>query len=86
MKLLKITSAQYLGDYSFQLEFNNGESGKADIEKELWGEVFEPLKVNGMIEQFHIENGTLEWPNGADLAPEFLYELVEQGKSELSEK
>lgn len=86
MKLLKITSAQYLGDFTFQLAFNNGESGKADIEKELWGEVFEPLRFNDMIEQFHIENGTLEWPNGADLAPEFLYEIVEQGKAELSEK
>ena len=86
MKLLKITSARYLGNYSFQLTFNNGEIGVADIEKELWGEVFEPLKIEGMIKRFHIENGTLEWPNGADLAPEFLYELVEQGKAELSEK
>jgi len=86
MKLLKIISAKYMGDYSFHLEFNNGTTGEADIKKELWGEVFEPLKEENKIEEFHIENGTLEWPNGADLAPEFLYELVEQGKTELSEK
>ncbi len=86
MKLLKITSAKYLGDYLFHLEFNDGTTGEADIKKELWGEVFEPLKKEDKIKGFHIENGTLEWLNGADLAPEFLYELVEQGKTELSEK
>jgi hypothetical protein len=86
MKLLKITSAKYLGDYSFHLEFNNGTAGEANITNELWGEVFEPLKDDSKIKGFHIENGTLEWPNGADLAPEYLYELVEQGKIELLEK
>ena len=86
MKLLKITSAKYPGDYSFCLEFNDGTSGKANISEELWGEVFEPLKANNYIAEFHIDNGTLEWPNGADLAPEFLNELVEKSKSELLEK
>lgn len=86
MKLLKITSAKYLGDYLFHLEFNDGTAGEADLKNELWGEVFEPLKEESNMKNFHIENGTLEWPNGADFAPEFLYELVEQGKTELTAK
>ena len=86
MKLLKITTAKYLGDYSFYLEFNDGTFGEADVSEELWGEIFEPLKDDDYIAEFHTDNGTLEWPNGADLAPEFLYELVEKNKTELSEE
>ena len=29
--LLKITQAEYLGDYRFQLIFNNGRNGVADL-------------------------------------------------------
>lgn len=86
MTLLKVISAEYLGDYLFKIAFNNGESGQVFIKDELWGEIFEPLKEGNKIEEFHIENGTLEWPNGADLAPEFLYELVLKGRRELSQK
>ncbi len=78
MEMLRIITAEYLCAYLFCLEFNDGTFGEADISQELWGEVFEPLKDDDYVAEFHIENGTLEWPNGADLAPEFLYELVEK--------
>lgn len=39
------------------------------------GEVFEPLKDPAFFRRVRLnpETGTVEWPNGADLAPEFLY-------------
>ena len=41
---------------------------------ELRGEVFEPLRDLELFRQlrYEPEYGTVVWPNGADLAPEFL--------------
>jgi len=45
----------------------------------LYGELFEPVTEPALFQQFsvHPEFHTLVWPNGADLAPEFLYEKVQ---------
>jgi hypothetical protein len=44
----------------------------------LWGEVFEPLKDKDQFAKFmlHDELATIVWPNGADFAPEFLYQKL----------
>ena len=60
--------------------------GKQTSRRSYGARFLSPLKEDDYIAKFHIDNGTLEWPNGADLAPEFLYELVEKNKPELSEK
>jgi len=57
--------------------FDDGMVRRVDLEPELDGEVFEPLKDPGFFAQVHIEGGTIAWPNGADLATEFLYEAGE---------
>lgn len=72
---LKIIKAEYLGKFELNLTFNNGETARINLESELWGEVFAPLKSEEKFKEFQLINGTLEWPNGADFAPEFLYEL-----------
>jgi hypothetical protein len=53
-------------------------SGEIDLEKELWGPVFEPLKDVAEFAKvrFDPEADTIVWPNGADLAPEFLYDAL----------
>ena len=45
---------------------------------ELWGKVFEPLKQLNLFKKFKISEvmNTIEWENGADISPEFLYEKL----------
>jgi len=71
---LHVTSVQYLEDYKLKLTFNNGAEGVVDLRSELYGEIFEPLKDKHLFEQVYPTGRTIGWPNGADFAPEFLYE------------
>ena len=77
---LHVTDVRYLGEYKLQLTFDNGVTKNVDLREELYGEVFEPLWDQDMFRQVIInpETITIEWPNGADFAPEFLYEIGEE--------
>jgi hypothetical protein len=73
-----LIEAQYISDYSIRLKFRDGTTGEIDLTPVLWGPVFEPLRDPEQFKQFRIDEDfhTLVWPNGADLAPEFLYNNV----------
>ena len=77
MKILRIQSVRYLGGYRLYLEFNNGEAGEVDLSSELDGPIFQALKDPDVFASVRLEGGTIAWPNGADLAPEYLAERVE---------
>jgi hypothetical protein len=74
----RLTGAEYVGGYRVRLPYADGTCGEVDLEGELWGEVFAPLRDVEQFKTFRIdaELGTLVWPNGADLAPELLYRKV----------
>ena len=74
---LHIVKSEHLEDYQLQLTFNNGAMKIVDLHDELYGEVFESLKDISFFKQGAVneETQTVEWPNGADFAPEFLYEI-----------
>ena len=71
-----LKSAEYVGSYRLRLTFSDGKVGDIDLASELWGEVFEPLKDLELFKSFKVDQelGTVVWPNGADFAPEFLYQ------------
>lgn len=71
---LEVVKAEYLNDYRIKLWFNNQVVKVVDLANSLNGEVFRPLKDLEYFKRFTIKFNTIEWENGADLAPEFLYE------------
>ena len=72
---LHVDEANYITDYQLQLKFNNNETRTVDLKDELFGEVFEPLKDKQFFKDFFISHNTIEWKNGADFAPEFLFKI-----------
>lgn len=76
--ILHVEKAKYLRDYVIFLRFNDGAEGEVDLRDELDGEVFEPLKVIRDFRSFEVHPvlKTIVWSNGADMAPEFLYEKM----------
>ncbi len=80
-----IVDAAYLEDYKLRLTFEDGVQKIVDLQPHLDGEVFEPLKDLGYFKkvQLNPDTETIEWPNGADMSPDFLYEIgVEVGQVE----
>jgi len=73
---LRVAYVNFLEDYKLRLEFNDGVVKDVDLAEELIGEVFEPLMDVKLFKKVYVneDTGTIEWPNGADFAPEFLYE------------
>lgn len=69
-----VQQAEYRSGYKVWLKFEDGAEGVVDLEPELHGPVFEPLREPEEFKKFrvHPQAKTLVWPNGADFAPEFL--------------
>lgn len=73
--ILHVTKANYLEDYRIEVAFNNGKIGIVDLSQCLTGLIFAALKDLKMFSQLKLDTelNTIVWPNGADLAPEYLY-------------
>lgn len=76
--LPRITAARYVVGYAVWLRFADGSEGIVDLSTDLVGPIFEPLRDQELFARIvlHPELKTLVWPNGADLAPEYLYERL----------
>lgn len=77
---LHVTGVTHIQDYRLKLTFDNGVTKEVNLEGELYGEIFEPLRDVSLFSQVYVnpDTNTIEWPNGADLAPEFLYEIGQE--------
>ena len=78
--MLHVTSAQALPGHRLSLQFNDGTRGEADVAEQLNGPIFEDLLDPDKFNEAYLdpELRTVCWPNGADMAPEFLRTLVLQ--------
>jgi hypothetical protein len=82
--MLRVIAAEYVDGYRLRVSFNTGHSGVVDLQGALWGPVFEPLRDLQQFRRFTVSPilHTISWENGADFAPEFLYDkMVEQGQT-----
>lgn len=72
---MRIETAEPLHGYVLCLGFSDGTTRDVDLERELWGPVFEPLRDPEVFRQVTVDHelGTIVWPNGADMDPDVLH-------------
>lgn len=72
-----VVKIEYKERFVYHIVFDDGKSGDIDFSEYIRrGPVFEPLQDKGFFKMARIEGGTISWPNGADVAPETLYEKI----------
>ena len=72
---IEVIKAEYMDGFRLLLLFNNGERKVVDLSNSLKGTVYTPLKDIDYFKRFSIKFNTIEWENGADFSPEYLYEI-----------
>jgi hypothetical protein len=72
-----VIKAEYRGEYRIHVVFDDRSEATIDFRRWLKGPVFEPLKDPRFFQRFFLDGWTVAWPNGADIAPETLYECVQ---------
>ena len=78
-----IRQAEYLSGYKLRLVFEDGSVRVADLSSHLDGEVFEPLRDIAYFRNVRVEPDldTIVWSNGADMSPDFLYDISSEVSS-----
>jgi len=72
----RVQTIELLERFVLRLRFDDGTVREIDLEAELWGPVFEPLRHDPQLfRQVRVDEelGTIVWPNGADLDPDVLH-------------
>lgn len=71
-----IVSVELISDHGLRVTFDDGEVREFDLQGQLDGSVFEPLRDPREFAKVKIdkESGTVCWPSGADLDPIVIYE------------
>ena len=73
----EVTRIEYRSGYVYHILFDDGVEGEIDFSVYLSrGPIFEPLKDMSFFSRATVEGGAICWPNGADIAPESLYEKL----------
>ena len=74
-----IVTIQYRHGHTYRIVFDDGLEGDVDFSEYIGrGPVFERFADLAFFRQARVEGGTIAWPNGADVAPETVYEKLER--------
>ena len=76
----KVVSAKANDDFTLDLEFDDGASGRFDAKPYLDKGIFTELKNLSYFKDIKIAFGTVQWQNEQDFAPETLYSESKQLK------
>ena len=71
---LSVNKVKPLSGYRLELTFENKEIKIFDVKPYLDTGLFKTLKDDNYFKMVKVSYDTIEWPNGADLDPEVLYE------------
>jgi hypothetical protein len=75
--LYRIVKLSVLPKYKLQIEFEDGTAGIVDLADDLHGAMFEPLKDEAFFRKASLDEfGVVCWPNGADYAPDAMYDII----------
>ena len=82
---LHVTSAKPLEGYRVEVSFDDGRKGIADLTEALERPMLESLKEPDVFRRLRVDKElqTIVWPNGTDLAPEYIYFEAFRDDSEL---
>lgn len=77
----RLRSAKVVAPMRLRVTFVDGTLGDVDMKRFLShprvrGTVFEPLVDPTLFAQVEIMLGSVQWPNGADLAPDAMYDAI----------
>ena len=75
---IEILEVYPIDDYQLELTFSNDETYIVNFLPLLDYPAFEHLKDLSKFKQFALINGTLQWKENVDIAPEFLYSFAQK--------
>lgn len=79
----RVTSVAAFPDSRLRVTFVDGTTGEVHMrsflnDPRIDGTIFEPLRDPVIFAQVRVELGAIQWPNGADLAPDAMYEAIRE--------
>ena len=73
MAFLRISEVRPLEGFKLKLTLTDGSVIERDVSRLLVGPVFDPVRKDpSFFRKVRAEDGTVVWPNGADLCPDVL--------------
>jgi hypothetical protein len=77
MPVIWVTEARALAPFRVWVRFSDGVEGEVDLGPVIASDprpLVRALQSPALFASLRVEDDTVAWPNGFDLAPEFLYE------------
>ena len=82
----RIASADPLPGMRLRIRFVDGTNGQVELaaflsSEKVSGTIFEPLREADFFSRVSLADGAVQWPNGADLAPDAMYDAIRESGS-----
>jgi Protein of unknown function (DUF2442) len=79
----RVVSAEPLPGMRLHVTFKDGTSGEVRLQRfiempQVRGTIFEALRDPVVFQQVCVNLGAVTWPNGADLAPDAMYDAIQR--------
>lgn len=72
--LVRVQSVEPREGFKVNIRFTDGSSREVNLAPYLRGPIFEPIRNDpALFGAMQVEEGTIAWPNGADIDPDVLY-------------